>query len=175
MKVLIGSKNPVKIEAVRRAFTSVFPDQTWECIGISCESGVSAQPMTEAESIRGARNRAAAALATDETATYAVGLEGGLQEIEGMWFVCGWIVVINQEGREGVGATIQLSLPATMMDMILAGKELGEVTDSVFKKENTKHGEGFFGEMTGGVISRARGYGDGVVAALATFVHPNLR
>ena len=54
MKVAVGSMNPVKIDAVRQAFESLFPDDKWDVKGIDIKSGVSNQPMSDKESIRGA-------------------------------------------------------------------------------------------------------------------------
>ena len=174
MKVVVGSKNPVKIEAVRTAFDLIFPDQLWEVSGVEVKSGVSDQPMSERESIQGAFNRAQGALISDFQPDFAVGLEGGLQEIDGNWFSCGWIVVLSKEGKKGIGATINIQAPAVMMKMILEGKELGEVTDALFKKENSKQAEGYFGHMTNRAITRTKGYSDGVIAALAAFINPQL-
>ena len=42
MKILTGSKNPVKVEAVREAFSHYFDDIT--VIGIPVQSNVAGQP-----------------------------------------------------------------------------------------------------------------------------------
>ena len=55
MKVLVGSKNPVKIASVSEAFANYFDDL--EVVGIEVESGVSVQPVND-ETFIGAQNRA---------------------------------------------------------------------------------------------------------------------
>ena len=82
VKVMVGSTNPIKIEAVRTAFEMVWPEQIWDVTWVSAASGVSVQPMSDEECIIGARNRARAALAHSDAA-YGVGLEGGLQRTAG--------------------------------------------------------------------------------------------
>jgi len=62
MKVAVGSINPAKIKAVAMAFTKVWPKEKWEFFGIDATSGVSHQPMSDKESIRGAKQRATLAL-----------------------------------------------------------------------------------------------------------------
>ena len=57
-KVAVGSKNPVKIEAVRLAFKTAWPRKEWAVEGVEVDSGVPDQPMSDEESICGARNRA---------------------------------------------------------------------------------------------------------------------
>ena len=79
MKVAIGSKNPVKIEAVKEAFGKVWPDQDFEFIGIEVPSGVPDQPMSDEESIKGATTRANNAL-DRLNADFGIGLEGGSAE-----------------------------------------------------------------------------------------------
>ncbi|GHO44182.1 hypothetical protein KSX_23450 [Ktedonospora formicarum] len=129
--------------------------------------------MSDEESIRGARNRAVRALEA-LGADYGVGLEGGLQETGGIWFDCGWIVVTDSKGHQGTGATIKLVVPEAMLKMIREGMELGDVIDTIFERQNSKQAEGHFGLMTGNALTRASCYSDGVVAALARFVHPHL-
>ncbi len=55
MKVLVGSRNPVKLEAAKEAFSKYF--DAVEVVGISVNSKVSNQPV-EDETFAGARNRA---------------------------------------------------------------------------------------------------------------------
>ena len=172
-KVAVGSKNPVKINAVKLAFGKVWPDEKFEFIGIDVDSGVASQPMSTAESIKGARNRAIRSqekLKTD----FGVGLEGGLHEIEGEWFDAGWMVVVDRDLNEGIGSTIHLHTPKKAMELIHSGKELGEVTDILFGQNNSKQGNGQFGNMTNNNITRTSGYIDGVIAALARFLQPHL-
>ncbi len=56
-KVLVGSQNPVKVEAVREAFACYFGPV--EVVGLSVESGVPAQPVND-DTLAGAKNRALA-------------------------------------------------------------------------------------------------------------------
>ena len=64
MKVAIGSTNPVKIAAVKSAFKKVWPNKKFTFKGIKVNSGVSHQPMSDIESIKGAGNRAKKAALT---------------------------------------------------------------------------------------------------------------
>jgi inosine/xanthosine triphosphatase len=130
--------------------------------------------MSDEETIRGARNRAQAALESAPTAEYGVGLEGGIQQIGEEWFDCGWIVVKRRDGEEGIGSSIRMHTPHKMIKMIDQGLELGEIIDQIFEVQNAKQGDGHFGLMSNNVITRTSGYTDGVVAALVAFLHPNL-
>ncbi|OGE32184.1 hypothetical protein A2631_05730 [Candidatus Daviesbacteria bacterium RIFCSPHIGHO2_01_FULL_44_29] len=173
MKVAVGSKNPVKVEAVTIAFAKVWPAENLEIEGVEVSSGVSAQPMSDKESIKGAINRARRALKL-LGADFGVGLEGGIQKIGNKWFDCGWLVVIDKQGRTGIGSTVRMSVPPVMVQLIKKGKELGEACDITFNRVNTKHAEGHFGLMTKNHITRTSGYVDGVISALGHFMIPDV-
>lgn len=173
MKVAIGSKNPVKIEAVKEAFEKVWPDRVFIFEGVDVLSGVSDQPMSDQESIKGATNRAKRAK-EKINAEFGVGLEGGLQQIGKQWFDCGWIVVINNKNQIGTGSSVRIETPSKMMKHIHKGMELGLVNDLIFNQQNTKHGTGHFGLMTNNAITRQAGYRDGIIMALARFIQPQL-
>ncbi len=57
-KIIVASKNPVKINATKVAFEKVFPQETFEVIGMQVPSFVSDQPMSDEETLEGAINRA---------------------------------------------------------------------------------------------------------------------
>lgn len=173
MKIAVGSKNPVKIHAVELAFTQLWPTTTWDVVSIAVPSGISDQPMSDEEAITGAKNRAKLAL-EKLGADFGIGLEGGLHQIGEYWFDSGWMVVRDKTGKEGIGSTVRAHTPASMMQHIHAGKELGEVCDLVFGKVNSKQSEGQFGLLTKNAVTRTSAYRDGLLIALAAFVHPDL-
>ncbi len=173
MLIAVGSRNPIKLAAVLEAFQSIWPDKSWQVVGTDIKSGVSDQPMSDKESLKGATSRATQAL-QQTSADYGVGLEGGLQEIDGIWYDCGWIVITSKEGLTGRGSTIRMEVSPQIMELIDQGKELGTANDIIFKTENSKQANGHFGLMTNDVITRQQGYRDGVIAALARFVQPQV-
>lgn len=173
MKIAVGSTNPAKIEAVKEAFQKVWPKKKWEVIGVDVKSVVSNQPMSDTESIKGAISRAKQALKKSK-ADFAVGIEAGIHQIGKYWFDCGWMVVIDKEGNEGIGSSIRMHTPPRMIKMVREGKEIGEINDIIFKVKNSKHGIGHFGLMTNGAVNRTSAYTDGIISALARFINPDL-
>jgi inosine/xanthosine triphosphatase len=173
MNVAVGSLNPAKIEATRLAFAALRPGQIQDVRGYDVSSGVAAQPMTDAEAICGARNRAVHAIALGEC-DYGVGIEGGLQQTEGSWFNSGWAVVVDRGGREGVGSSLRMQVPVAMMELVLAGQELGKACDLIFGRTDANRAEGFVGLMTGNAIHRTGALCDAVIAALTPFQHQTL-
>lgn len=173
MKVVVGSKNPVKIKAAEEAFKKVWSDKEWEVVGVEVNSGVSDQPMSDEESILGATNRAKKAMEI-ENADFAVGMEGGIQKISDKWFDKGWMVVVNKKGEIGIGSSVNIETPPKLMKLIEEGRELGEANDLYFKQKNSKQAGGHFGLMTNGLIDRTHGYIDGLIMALSRFLHEDL-
>ena len=173
MKIAVGSLNPVKLGAVKEAFSIVWPGTPWEVMGVEVITGVSAQPMSDLESVNGAINRAKKSI-EEVKADYGVGLEGGLQKIGKRWFDCGWIAVINNKGDLGVASTAKIETPPKILQLVNAGMELGSAIDLVFETTNSKQNEGHFGVMTKGIIKRQDAYREGVVVALSRFIRPEV-
>jgi len=174
MKVLVGSENPVKIEATERAFGNYF-DTMVE--GIKVGSEVSEQPIND-ETFEGAYNRAIALRDINNQemlgAEYFVGIEGGIIEAQGNWYGCGVVCIMDREGNTGFGTSGHFPIPPSITERLLAGEELGPVTDVITGEHDTKSNGGAVGYFTQGVITRADLYIPGIVFALTPFLHKDL-
>ncbi|NND45924.1 MAG: DUF84 family protein, partial [Xanthomonadales bacterium] len=142
MQVVVASHNPVKIAAVRAAFAMQFADQGIEIDAVSVPSGVSDQPMSDAETRQGARNRVANARQCKPGADFWVGLEGGLEELGGQLMASAWMAVGDRSGRISEARTPTLPLPPEVQALVRDGLELGEANDRVFATVNSKQGGG---------------------------------
>lgn len=171
MRIVVGSENPVKIEAVRRAFARVFGDEEHVIEGATVPSGVPAQPWGEEETRRGARNRARAAAEARPGADAWVGVEGGVAGTELYAFAR---VAVILGGRTGESASGRFLLPGPVAELVRAGVELGEADDRVFGRSGSKREEGAVGLLTGGAVTRTELYAQAVALALCRFVHPEL-
>ena len=78
-RVLIASRNPVKINATKKAFEEVFTDR-FEFEGVSADSLVSDQPMSNDETLKGATNRLQNIQHLE--ADYLVSIEGGVDLLD---------------------------------------------------------------------------------------------
>jgi inosine/xanthosine triphosphatase len=169
MKVAVGSLNPVKISAVQAIVVQIWPEAQVE--GVSVPSDVSEMPLSEAEMITGARNRAQAArqqLAAD----LGIGLEGGLHEESFGWTLQGWVAVVDRNGRSSIGSGTRLLLPEALVQRVLAGEELGLIMDQLLGQENVKQKGGAIGALTAGLIMRQDAFTHSVAYALAPFLTP---
>ncbi len=169
MKIAIGSKNPVKIAAVRDGLIEAFPYA--EFVAVEASSGVSDQPIGDGETTKGAINRAQNAL-KELNADLGVGLEGGVKETEHGMMGTVWCAIVDKYGKVSLGGGLNYHIPWEVERMIKNGIELGKAMDILSKQENTKHKEGSIGILTKGLIDRKKGYESLVRLAAAKHVSP---
>jgi len=171
MKIAVGSKNPSKIESAKSAFSKVFGDCT--VVGVSVSSGVPDMPMSFAETVEGAKNRARAAL-EKSGADFGVGLEGGFDKRDLGTFLVGFAAVVDKNGKWGYGGRGGFQVPESVVREVKSGKELGIVMDEITGKENVKHHEGAIGFFSKGLISRAESFETAVIHALIPFMRSEM-
>jgi len=194
LSVAVGSKNPVKVESVRRAFSAAFADAAVNIFPYDVSSGVSDQPWGDRETREGALNRARACqLAchreTGAPPAFAVGLEGGvaddhvadehphaaLGEVrlpEAVVQCFAWMVILRGEDV-AMGRTATVTLPSKVVSLMRADPplELGAADDKVFNEINSKQKGGTVVKLTRGLIDRTEYYEHALKLALAPFLH----
>ncbi|GAA0312652.1 DUF84 family protein [Oceanobacillus oncorhynchi subsp. oncorhynchi] len=145
--VIIGSKNPTKIQAVR----NVFPE--WELSSLEVPSKVSAQPFSDEETRIGAVNRAKACAAGSADAI-GIGLEGGVMYVDDTLFLCNWGALAAADGTLYTASGARIALPKEIEEALKTAGELSMVMDAYTKKENVRSHEGAIGIFTNNLISR---------------------
>lgn len=154
MKILIGTKNPGKIEGARQAFEKYFTDVEIE--GISVESEVSNQPINE-EIFQGAKNRVknlkkcAAKMNID--ANFFIASEAGITNLLGDWIDINAVVIEDSKGFQSVGTSQGFPIPEKYIEEIKE-IELGKVMDKIFSGDQLSKGKGGISILTRDEISR---------------------
>ncbi len=172
MRIVISSHNPVKLAASKAAFAAVFPGTDMQFESLEVSSGVSEQPNSDEESRQGATNRVNNARRLQPDADFWVGLEGGLEWIEGEPIASAWMVVADASGQLGQARTTTLPLPPAVKDLLLQGLELGDANDQVFSTLHSKQAGGAFGLLTDGLMTRESVYSQALILALLPLSHP---
>ena len=149
--VIIGSTNPAKIKAVQNALLALNLD--YEVVGKEVESGVSAQPMSDFETLQGAQNRAKNSIETDQY-LFSIGLEGGIDIINEQLFVCNWGALVDTEGKTYLASGARIPLPSFFQVDLKKGKELGQLMDDFCRRKDIRKKEGAVGIFTNGAINR---------------------
>jgi inosine/xanthosine triphosphatase len=170
--VVVGSRNPVKIAAAKNSIGR-FLGEPVEADGIDVASGVSDQPMTDEETRQGATARSAAVRRLHPGVDFAVGIEGGIEVIDGDMFAFAWVVIDCCQAR-GRSRSAAFLLPPMVRDLVKSGVELGHANDQLFSQVNSKQKGGAVGILTAGAISRQDLYEHAADLALIPLCIPTL-
>lgn len=166
LRIALGTQNKAKREAVRMA-TGLEP------LFLSVPSGVSAQPLSEAETIKGAIHRAKEALARTPEADIGLGLEGGLtfdETFTGQWYLIS-VCAAWDGSRITLGKGLQFPLPHGIGERVAQeGIELSQVIDELGGTTGSNQQGGAYGLLTENKLQRAEVFRDAVIASLTPFV-----
>jgi len=172
IKIAVASKNPVKLEAVKEGL-SVFLKEEFQLTGVSVESDVSDQPMSDKETRQGARNRVKNAQQKFPDFNFYIGIEGGVEDSASELIAFAWIV-ISKDNITGEARTASFFLPPRVAKLVHQGMELGDADDIVFAKQNSKQQNGAIGLLTNDAITRKLLYIPAVQMAFIPFLNPEL-
>lgn len=147
MKIVIGSMNPAKIDAVE----AIFPDQKVSAMDV--QTDVSEQPFSDLETRTGAINRARHCKELTEGAT-GIGLEGGVMYIGEDLYLCSWGALVTPDNEVYTASGARILLPTEIAKQLSDGKELGDIIDGYANKVNIRQHEGAIGILTNDYVSR---------------------
>ncbi len=152
MKVVVGSKNPVKINAARNVLLKIYGEVN--VTGVEVDSEVPPQPFGKDETIQGAVNRAKNAYSNDFD--LSIGIESGLMEI--MNSITGyidlqWCAVFDGE-EITLGVSSGFEYPPIVINEVLKGVEVGDVMDKVTGVDNLGQKAGAVSYLSKGLLDR---------------------
>ena len=154
MKVLIGTRNNVKVEACQAAFATYFKDV--EVIEVDVSSEVSEMPLNNEISL-GVRNRIKNlkqyALEHNIQADYYVAAESGIQDYFDEWMITAVAGIEDNHGLRSYSTSPSYPVPRQLVDEIIHDG-LGPVMDKIFKDDDSGHHKGGIGFLTHGRIRR---------------------
>ncbi|WAH35166.1 inosine/xanthosine triphosphatase [Alicyclobacillus dauci] len=166
MKIAVGTKNPAKLQAVTLAFEKMGYNAT--ITGVNVPSDVSDQPFSDDETVRGAINRATAALAAGAY-DFGIGLEGGVVDTKYGMMLSNWCAIVSPQEPVSLGGGVRMLLPETIAAEVRQGRELGHVIDDWAGRHDVAKGEGTIGILTHGHITRSAMFRDAVICAFSPF------
>lgn len=177
ISIIVGSENPVKLEAVRIAFATMFPDQDFSIQGHSVLSGQDKNPFGYEATLEGSITRAQNVKHLyGHKAHYYVGIEGGLKIHPGNWVESfGYATVIDQTPDDGQlarmnsGSTGGFFLPPDLGDKVIEAGHSG-FTPGWSDYQGVM---GVIGDVTNGEVDLEEFYARAVIFALVLFKNPN--
>ena len=136
MKINIGSKNHVKIEAVKETIQMYSILQNSEINGVEVISNVSEQPKSLDETLDGAKNRAKNAF---QNCNISFGIESGLIKVpfskSGFMDICACVIYDGKEFHIGLSSAFEY--PKKVMELIL--KDGLDASEAFFKSGLTQN------------------------------------
>lgn len=170
LKVVVGSHNPVKINAIRNALAAYFPLREVIAQGVDAPSNVPEQPMTSKETRDGAVNRLAYCQQHYPDADFYGAIEGGVDCFEDGAATFAYLAVATPSQRS-VGRSANMPIPHTVYQALTEGEELGPLMDKLFNTTNVKQKGGAIGLLTNGLETRESNYTQALHLAIAPLVH----
>ena len=176
MKILLGSTNPTKVQAVNDAFQHFTLPAEIECREV--ESGVHDQPQSIEATVQGAINRA---MRASDGTNLSIGLESGVQHVElptiaTEFNFCACAIYPAKHIGEFVylGVSPGFVIPGQVIAlMVLQGIEMERAVheSGMSPKKNIGEEEGIIGHMSRGVIPRSAYMQPAVEMALVHLLH----
>ncbi len=172
LRVAVGSKNPVKVEGVRRAYEFLHLEA--EVFPVEASSKVSRQPRSLEETVKGALNRAFDAL-TKTGADQGVGVESGLMHVPYINRIVDVTVavIVDKNSRISVGLSPGFEIPPPFVRKLYGeDTELEEIVASVTGEPNIGEKGGFISFLTYGKYERVELVRQAVIMALIPRICP---
>ena len=172
MKVAVGSRNPVKVEGAREAFSQFF--ENVEVEGVEVDPGVPAQPFDN-DTIKGAINRAVKAYESN-SCDFGVGVEAGLFRCN--FTLTGYldiqVAAVYDGDRVCIGYGPGFEYPEKVLRPVLGGSEVGKVMEAITGIEGLGKKQGAIGYLTKNVVTRKELTRIAVTMALIPFLNREL-
>ena len=174
MKILMGTKNPGKIEGAKQAFEKYFDNIEIE--GIPVSSNVGDQPINE-EILQGAKNRVKNlkeyAINNNIEADFYVSSEAGIPNLLGEWIDINAVVIEDSKGFQSVGTSQGFPIPDKYIDEIKE-TELGKVMDKIFDGKDLGKGKGGISFLTKDKVTRIDLTRNAFIMALTKHINGDL-
>ncbi|AIS31293.1 inosine/xanthosine triphosphatase [Methanobacterium formicicum] len=152
MKIVVASKNPVKLKATQNILEKIYP--VVEVEDREVDSGVPDQPIGLEVTVQGAINRAKNAFSPDFD--LSVGIESGLLEVPHSitgYLDLQWCAIYDGE-KITLGVSAGFEYPPMVIEQVLSGREVGDVMDQVTGVDKLGQKTGAVSRLTQGMLDR---------------------
>ena len=172
MNVVVGSKNPVKLNATRNILGWIYGDITVSSTNV--DSGVPDQPFGLDQTVKGAVNRAKNAFS--EEFDLSVGIESGLLMVPET--LTGYIdlqwCAIYDGNNITIGASSGFEYPPSVIKEVLNGVEVGDVMDKVTGVNDLGQKKGAVSYLSRDMLNRTENTEECVLTAMIPRMNNNI-
>ncbi len=180
--IAVGSTRRPKLEGVRDAIAELgprlAPDAEFEIVGAEAPSGVRDTPLSRAEMMQGAKNRAEflqrIAKERNEPWNYFIGVEGGLEIVNvgdaRIVFLENWAYVLDRNGHGSFGQSGAVAVPEPLAARVVdEGIDLAQAVDAFAGTHGIRDAQGAWGVLTRDLVTRRDAFRQAVINAFAPF------
>ena len=176
--IVVGSTNPVKINAVKTTL-STLTQKPLIILSYPAPSNVPEQPFSDAQTRQGAINRAFNALDHSPQAHWGIGLEGGVRTItytnqKGRVIKeiveVAWCAIVDKTGNIALGGGVEFQLPPAITKRLQKGEELGPIMDDLLNIPDVKKKIGAIGVLSNRLLTRQDIYQQLIKLALVKII-----
>ena len=172
MNVVVGSKNPVKLNATRNILGWIYGDITVSSTNV--DSGVPDQPFGLDQTVKGAVNRAKNAFS--EEFDLSVGIESGLLMVPET--LTGYIdlqwCAIYDGNNITIGASSGFEYPPSVIKEVLNGVEVGDVMDKVTGVNDLGQKKGAVSYLSRDMLNRTENTEECVLTSMIPRMNNNI-
>ena len=164
MKVIVGSLNPVKLNATRNILEKIYGEI--DISSTDADSGVPDQPFGLDETIKGAINRAKNSYSQDMD--LSVGIESGLMKTPNTitgYIDLQWCAIFDGE-KITLGVSSGFEYPPEVVKEVLSGFEVGDVMDRITGVDNLGTKKGAVSHLSKNMLDRTENTEQCVLTAM---------
>lgn len=133
MKIALGTTSRGKKRFLEKALNKKYNDST--VIPVKVDSGVSEQPLSQDETIKGATNRAIESYKSVKGVRLSFGMEGGMHEVNGHYYYFTAVCLFDGENTY-YGLSDSIPLPKKVSDQVNKGGYVGYTIRNYLKKHS---------------------------------------
>jgi inosine/xanthosine triphosphatase len=164
MKVIVGSMNPVKLNATRNILKKIY--NKIDVSAVNVDSGIPDQPFGLNETIKGAINRAKNAFSDEYD--LSVGIESGLMETPNSltgYIDLQWCAIFDGD-IVTLGVSSGFEYPPEVVKEVLNGVEVGNVMDKITGVEKLGQKKGAVSYLSHDLLNRTENTEQCVLTAM---------
>ncbi len=152
MKVVVGSKNPVKKQATKNVLGKIYEELIVRSVEV--DSGIPNQPIGIEQTIEGAINRAKKPYSSSYD--LSVGIESGLLEVPHSitgYLDLQWCAIFDGE-KITLGVSAGFEYPPLIIEKVMEGMEVGDVMDQLTGVDDLGEKMGAVSYLSRGMLDR---------------------
>jgi inosine/xanthosine triphosphatase len=168
-KIVLTSKNPVKLSVVKNIVEQLLPDISFEYISLDLDTK-KAELFGKEHIVGYMTDILSKARESVSDAEYYVCMQGGMEDNEGEMHETAYVIVSDSTGRNEVSRCSTFRVPTQVANEVRNGKDFAKSVDEFFKVQDTKTTGGFVSILTKGIVNKESHYSQPFAIALSTLI-----